>query len=107
MAFLTTAVPLAGAKASTPLMAMRDKADNRDSGVADLDHSGGSASTLEEAGTPTPRRPNGRSVSRDVIMRPEMALKRSTLSNSLLDIHDPTERYQVNNCTIITFLFIF
>ena len=41
---------------------MRDKCDNRDSGVADLDHSGGSASTLEEttSGTPTPRRPNAR-----------------------------------------------
>ena len=76
--------------------AARDKADNRDSGVADLDHSGGSATTLEETSTPTPaRRPNARSITRDAVMRaPEMALKRSTLSNSLLDIHDPTERYQ-------------
>ena len=69
-----------------------------------MDHSG-SVSTLEEACTPLVRRSNsnsGRSIlNRNheagggaVGSRPEMTLKRTTLSNSLLDIHDPTERYQ-------------
>lgn len=69
-----------------------DNRDNRDSGVADMDHSG-CASAAEETSTPLTRRAsqNGR---RDAANRPETNLKRTTLSNSLLDIHDPIERYQ-------------
>ena len=100
-----TAVGPASASATgTSGPGCRDKSDNRDSGVADMDHSG-SVSTLEEAGTPLVRRSNSNS-NRAVLnrqheaggggvgSRPEMTLKRTTLSNSLLDIHDPTERYQ-------------
>lgn len=77
--------------------------DNRDSGVADMDHSG-SVTALEETSTPLSRRPsNGGGVGgvgqrsvviRDTTGRTEATLKRTTLSNSLLDIHDPAERYQ-------------
>lgn len=99
----TVGVASAGATGA-PVAGGRDKSDNRDSGVADMDHSG-SVSTLEEACTPLVRRSNsnsGRSIlNRNqevgggvVGSRPEMTLKRTTLSNSLLDIHDPTERYQ-------------
>merc|ERR1712071_334571 len=77
---------------STTLNGARDKADNRDSGVVDMDHSG-SVSTLEEqASTPQSRRANG--TSRSLTHDASSALKRTTLSNSLLDIHDPAERYQ-------------
>ena len=72
--------------------------NNRDSGVADMDHSG-SVTTLEETSTPPSRRPSNSSVKRSVVIRDttgrvETSLKRATLSNSLLDIHDPAERYQ-------------
>lgn len=72
--------------------------DNRDSGVADMDHSG-SVTTLEETSTPLSRRPSNSSGQRSVVIRDttgrtEATLKRTTLSNSLLDIHDPAERYQ-------------
>ena len=72
--------------------------NNRDSGVADMDHSG-SVTTLEETSTPPSRRPSNSSVKRSVVIRDttgrvETSLKRATLSNSLLDIHDPVERYQ-------------
>ena len=72
--------------------------NNRDSGVADMDHSG-SVTTLEETSTPLSRRPSNSSVKRSVVIRDttgrvEASLKRTTLSNSLLDIHDPAERYQ-------------
>lgn len=72
--------------------------DNRDSGVADMDHSG-SVTALEETSTPLSRRPSNSSVQRSVVIRDpshrtESTLKRTTLSNSLLDIHDPAERYQ-------------
>ncbi|KAI9564930.1 hypothetical protein GHT06_008671 [Daphnia sinensis] len=73
--------------------------DNRDSGVADMDHNG-SVTTLEETCTPISRRTsNGVGHQRSVVIRDasgrsEATLKRTTLSNSLLDIHDPVERYQ-------------
>lgn len=74
--------------------------DNRDSGVADMDHNG-SVTTLEETSTPLSRRTSNSSVQqRSVVIREsgggrtEATLKRTTLSNSLLDIHDPVERYQ-------------
>ncbi|XP_057370112.1 IQ motif and SEC7 domain-containing protein 1-like [Daphnia carinata] len=73
--------------------------DNRDSGVADMDHNG-SVTTLEETCTPIARRTsNGVGHQRSVVIRDatgrsEATLKRTTLSNSLLDIHDPAERYQ-------------
>lgn len=87
-----------GGVANTSLLA--SGRDNRDSGVADMDHNG-SVTTLEETCTPMARRTsNGagghqRSVIiRDAAGRSEATLKRTTLSNSLLDIHDPVERYQ-------------
>ena len=103
----TSVGPASASAIGTSGPGCRDKSDNRDSGVSDMDHSG-SVSTLEEAGTPLVRRSNsnsnraGSSVSNrqqeacggGVGSRPEMTLKRTTLSNSLLDIHDPTERYQ-------------
>lgn len=73
--------------------------DNRDSGVADMDHNG-SVTTLEETSTPLSRRTSNSGVQqrsvviRDAGGRTEATLKRTTLSNSLLDIHDPVERYQ-------------
>ncbi|XP_046442598.1 IQ motif and SEC7 domain-containing protein 2-like isoform X2 [Daphnia pulex] len=90
-----------GASSSNLLASGRD---NRDSGVADMDHNG-SVTTLEETSssttTPLSRRTSNSSVQqRSVVIREsgggrtEATLKRTTLSNSLLDIHDPVERYQ-------------
>lgn len=86
-----TGGPGAGAPAAPPRAEKPDNRDNRDSGVADMDHSG-CVSASEETSTPLTRRAsqNGR---RDA-GRPETNLKRTTLSNSLLDMHDPVERYQ-------------
>lgn len=87
----------AGAPADKPT----DNRDNRDSGVADMDHSG-CVSAPEDAALTTPlTRRASQSGRRDASApgaagRPEAAtnLKRTTLSNSLLDMHDPVERYQ-------------
>lgn len=102
-----TATPTASSLPSASALAsatVRDKSENRDSGVADMDHSG-SVSTLEETCTPLSRRPSGgngqgqgprlmRQGSGSGGARPDVSLKRTTLSNSLLDMHDPAERYQ-------------
>lgn len=73
-----------------------------------MDHNG-SVSTLGESEvqcTPLSRRPSGSlanprpgmiregGTTASSSARPEVTLRRTTLSNSLLDIHDPTERYQ-------------
>lgn len=110
----TGVVPGGVTQQSVPTV--RDKADNRDSGVADMDHNGSVSTLGDEACTPLSRRPshhgcNG--IQQHVLRsglgrlggetaangsaagaRPDVSLKRTTLSNSLLDIHDPTERYQ-------------
>jgi len=103
-----TTPPTPTASSSTTSTLTRDKADNRDSGVADMDHNG-SVSTLGESEvqcTPLSRRPSGSlanprpgmiregGATASSSARPEVTLRRTTLSNSLLDIHDPTERYQ-------------
>lgn len=91
--------PLAANSCGANTSILASGRDNRDSGVADMDHNG-SVTTLEETCTPLTRRTSNGGVQqrsgvlRDTTGRSEATLKRTTLSNSLLDIHDPVERYQ-------------
>lgn len=93
---MATTTPSAPATPSAMRYAARVKADNRDSGVADMDHHGGSASALDSAGgcDGAALRRAGRLAVGAKNCGADMALKRTTLSNSLLDMHDTVERYQ-------------
>ena len=91
--------PMGNASGGANASLLASGRDNRDSGVADMDQNG-SVTTQEETSTPLSRRTSNSSVQqrsvviRDAGGRSEATLKRTTLSNSLLDIHDPVERYQ-------------
>jgi len=60
--------------------------------VSGLEEQAAALSSSSSSCTPQARRSNG--ASRSLQHSDAQPLKRTTLSNSLLDIHDPTERYQ-------------